>query len=165
MEILRFPPAVKGVLWDELLLDKVWWLNIYVFIYTYIHTYILWVVSNSSIGHLLFRACFVHTTKKRFSSIRIQKKPSEVNVKLNRTHTNIFLQLQIVTSDVLIFHGVVLGTTCEMALSSKLTFGYTPLMLYDGDLSCQTRSGKVMWCLWHSLYYLGLWNLNLLIIS
>lgn len=80
LEILRFPPAVKGVLWDELLLDK----GVFcaydeekVFIYSY---------SKETVG----------------------------------------------------------GTTCEMALSSKLTFGYTPLMLYDGDLSCQTRSGKLM---------------------
>ena len=37
----------------------------------------------------------------------------------------------------------VAGTDSAMACSSKLTFGYTPLMLYDGRLSCQTQSGKV----------------------
>jgi len=38
----------------------------------------------------------------------------------------------------------VAGSQCHLAISTKLTFGYTPLMLFNGDLSCQTQSGKLM---------------------
>lgn len=36
------------------------------------------------------------------------------------------------------------GTECILACTAKLTYGYTPLMLYNGDLSCQTQNGKLM---------------------
>ena len=35
------------------------------------------------------------------------------------------------------------GSQCQLVGATKLPFGYKPLMLYNGDVSCQTPSGKV----------------------
>ena len=36
-----------------------------------------------------------------------------------------------------------LGALCEMVGRTKLPFGYKPLMLYNGEVSCQTLTGRV----------------------
>jgi len=36
------------------------------------------------------------------------------------------------------------GPSCVFAGNSKLPYGQKPLMLYNGEVSCQTLSGKVM---------------------
>lgn len=35
------------------------------------------------------------------------------------------------------------GAQCLLASTTKLPFGHRPLMLYNGELTCQTQSGKV----------------------
>lgn len=35
------------------------------------------------------------------------------------------------------------GPECTLAGTCKLPYGHTPVMLYGGDLTCQTQSGKV----------------------
>ena len=37
----------------------------------------------------------------------------------------------------------VTGPECMLASSTKLPFGHNPLMLYGGELTCQTQSGKI----------------------
>ena len=36
------------------------------------------------------------------------------------------------------------GPSCVFAGNSKLPYGQKPLMLYNGEVSCQTLSGKVL---------------------
>ena len=35
------------------------------------------------------------------------------------------------------------GSQCSLASTTKLPFGHSPLMLYNGELTCQTQSGKI----------------------
>jgi len=41
------------------------------------------------------------------------------------------------------YRDTVHGPMCEMAGVTKLPFGHCPLMLYNGEVSCQTLSGKI----------------------
>ncbi|XP_065839406.1 WD repeat-containing protein 19-like isoform X2 [Oscarella lobularis] len=41
------------------------------------------------------------------------------------------------------FRKTVNGSQCQLVGATKLPFGYKPLMLYNGDVSCQTPSGKL----------------------
>lgn len=36
-----------------------------------------------------------------------------------------------------------LGPLCELIGTTKLPFGYKPLMLYNGEVSCQTLTGRI----------------------
>ena len=36
-----------------------------------------------------------------------------------------------------------LGALCELIGATKLPFGYKPLMLYNGEVSCQTLTGRI----------------------
>ena len=36
-----------------------------------------------------------------------------------------------------------LGALCEFIGATKLPFGYKPLMLYNGEVSCLTMSGRI----------------------
>ena len=38
---------------------------------------------------------------------------------------------------------IVTGSTCHMVGVTKLPFGHKPLMLYNGEVSCQTLTGKI----------------------
>ena len=35
------------------------------------------------------------------------------------------------------------GALCELIGTTKLPFGYKPLMLYNGEVSCQTLTGRI----------------------
>lgn len=35
------------------------------------------------------------------------------------------------------------GAMCNMVGTTKLPFGHSPLMLYNGEVSCQTLTGKI----------------------
>lgn len=35
------------------------------------------------------------------------------------------------------------GSLCNMVGTTKLPFGHSPLMLYNGEVSCQTLTGKI----------------------
>ena len=35
------------------------------------------------------------------------------------------------------------GSQCVLASTTKMPFGHSPLMLYNGELTCQTQSGKI----------------------
>ncbi|XP_047124984.1 WD repeat-containing protein 19 isoform X1 [Hydra vulgaris] len=37
------------------------------------------------------------------------------------------------------------GFECQLALTTKLLYGYTPVMLHNGKLTCQTNSGKLQY--------------------
>lgn len=37
----------------------------------------------------------------------------------------------------------ILGSVCNMISTTKLPFGHVPLMLYNGEVSCQTLTGKI----------------------
>ena len=36
-----------------------------------------------------------------------------------------------------------IGPVCNMVASTKLPFGHSPLMLCNGEVSCQTLTGKI----------------------
>ncbi|XP_066931056.1 WD repeat-containing protein 19-like isoform X2 [Clytia hemisphaerica] len=79
-EIQSFPPAVKGVLWDQGFLDE----NVF---------------------------CVYDEDK---------------------------LYLYSYSKD------TVAGTDCALACSAKLSFGYSPVMMHNGRVTCQTQAGKLM---------------------
>lgn len=49
----------------------------------------------------------------------------------------IFLQIMIECASGYI------GPTCNMVGTTRLPFGHAPLMLYNGEVSCQTLTGKI----------------------
>ncbi len=39
--------------------------------------------------------------------------------------------------------GVRVGPVCNLVGTTKLPFGHSPVMLYNGEVSCQTLTGKI----------------------
>ena len=109
--------------------------------------------------HFLHRVYFVLTMRIRCTFTAFQRTQSLVGAAL------IFVDVRNQINDLFSFIFVNskcsacyfntqtydLGPSCKLALSSRLTFGYTPLMFFNGNLSCQTQSGKVrVTCSWNN---------------
>lgn len=54
-----------------------------------------------------------------------------------------WLQYSMIVSPSPTMYTLTSGPMCEMAGVTMLPFGHCPLMLYNGEVSCQTLSGKI----------------------